>query len=42
MGNRLDVGGVSLETSREALRDAFAKSDEVTDMHGGVRGGGRG
>jgi RNA recognition motif-containing protein len=33
MGNRLYVGNLSFNTSQDALRDAFAKFGEVTDVH---------
>ena len=33
MGNRLYVGNLSFNTSSDALRDAFAKFGEVTDVH---------
>ncbi len=32
MGNRLYVGNLSFNTSTDALRDAFAKFGEVTDL----------
>jgi RNA recognition motif-containing protein len=33
MGNRLYVGNLSFNTGSDALRDAFAKFGEVTDVH---------
>jgi RNA recognition motif-containing protein len=33
MGNRLYVGNLSFNTGSDALRDAFAKYGEVTDVH---------
>jgi RNA recognition motif-containing protein len=33
MGNRLYVGNLSFNTGGDALRDAFAKYGEVTDVH---------
>jgi RNA recognition motif-containing protein len=33
MGNRLYVGNLSFNTNSDALRDAFAKYGEVTDVH---------
>ena len=33
MGNRLYVGNLSFNTSSDALRDAFIKHGEVTDVH---------
>jgi RNA recognition motif-containing protein len=33
MGNRLYVGNLSFNTSSDAIRDAFTKFGEVTDVH---------
>ena len=33
MGNRLYVGNLSFKTGSDAIRDAFAKFGEVTDVH---------
>jgi RNA recognition motif-containing protein len=33
MGNRLYVGNLSFNTGSDALREAFAKYGEVTDVH---------
>ena len=33
MGNRLYVGNLSFNTGSDALRDAFAKYGDVTDVH---------
>jgi RNA recognition motif-containing protein len=33
MGNRLYVGNLSFNTTQDSLRDAFAASGEVTDVH---------
>jgi RNA recognition motif-containing protein len=33
MGNRLYVGNLSFNTSSDAVRDAFARFGEVTDVH---------
>jgi RNA recognition motif-containing protein len=33
MGNRLYVGNLSFDASSETLREAFAQSGEVTDVH---------
>jgi cold-inducible RNA-binding protein len=33
MGNRLYVGNLSFNTGSDALRDAFARYGEVTDVH---------
>jgi RNA recognition motif-containing protein len=33
MGNRLYIGNLSFNTDSDALRDAFAKFGEVTDVH---------
>ena len=33
MGNRLYVGNLSFSTGADALREAFAKFGEVTDVH---------
>jgi cold-inducible RNA-binding protein len=33
MGNRLYVGNLSFNTSSDALRDAFSRHGEVTDVH---------
>jgi len=33
MGNRLYVGNLSFNTSNDAVRDAFARFGEVTDVH---------
>ena len=33
MGNRLYVGNLSFNTASDAIREAFAKFGEVTDVH---------
>jgi RNA recognition motif-containing protein len=33
MGNRLYVGNLSFNTNNEAVRDAFSRFGEVTDVH---------
>jgi RNA recognition motif-containing protein len=33
MGNRLYVGNLSFHTSSDAVRDAFSRFGEVTDVH---------
>jgi RNA recognition motif-containing protein len=39
MGDRLYVGNLSFKTRGDAIRDAFARCGDVTDMHLGFGGG---